>query len=186
MAGCELERILDRVWSNFSDAISSADSCWRLMCLATQGDDGMPHARMVVLRGFDFTSQTLTCYTDPRTPKWSQLEENPRAEACFWDSTTKVQLRAQCDALLSSGDDFSNDCQAQVPTHLAGDYRALTIPGDILPEPEQGHPLGNEWHFGVIRLKIEMMDWLALSQEGHQRARFQREGDHWKSHWVQP
>ena len=141
---------------------------------------------MVVLRGADSETRELLVYTDPRTPKWSELLEQPHAELLFWNAREKRQLRCQCLVELHEGDALAARHQAQLPKHGAGDYAAERRPGTVIKNPEQGAELGSKWNFGVIALTVEEMDWLELRREGHRRAGFVREDDKWTMNWLQP
>lgn len=141
---------------------------------------------MVVLRGVDAESRQLLLFTDPRTPKWCELLENPVAEALFWNTEEKFQLRCQCSVELHKDDELAARYQAQVPVHMAGDYAAERKPGSVLEESSECAALGEEWSFGVVVLTVKEMDWLQLSREGHRRAGFHWESGEWAMNWMQP
>ena len=182
----EFTEIQSKIWQSLAEAVGSQDSAWRIFTLATMGAEQFPQARQVVLRGVNSEARQLHFFTDPRTPKWSQLLEHPRAEALFWNSNEKIQLRCRCRAQSHQNDELSECYRKQVPDHLAGDYAALSVPGTKIECPAAGQDLGKEWSFGVVVLTITAIDWLQLSREGHRRVRFRWQDEEWGAYWVQP
>lgn len=61
------------------------------MTLATASADGVPSARMVLLRGHD--ENGFTFYTDYRSRKGRELAENPRAALVFYWGELERQVR---------------------------------------------------------------------------------------------
>ncbi len=62
-------------------------------CLATAGADGRVHARYVLLK--DVTDQGFVFYTNLRSAKARQLEQNPHAALVFHWLTTNEQVRVE-------------------------------------------------------------------------------------------
>ena len=61
------------------------------MTLATASADGMPDARIVLLKGFD--TQGFTFFTNYNSAKGMQLLENPRASLVFFWKELERQIR---------------------------------------------------------------------------------------------
>src|SRR5215510_6892187 len=61
------------------------------MTLATAGRDGIPSARMVLLKGYD--ERGFVFFTNYESPKARDLGENPRAALLFWWGTLQRQIR---------------------------------------------------------------------------------------------
>jgi pyridoxamine 5'-phosphate oxidase len=79
------------------------------MALATADRAGNPSVRMVLLKGFDRAG--FVFYTNLGSPKACDLEENPKAELCFyWAPARQVRVRgavepvtrAEADAYFAS------------------------------------------------------------------------------------
>ena len=81
-------------------AVRSADHPFRLFTLATVGPDRYPHARTVVLRGFDPVERSVSFYTDCRSPKVRHMAGEPRVALLFYDPTARLQLRIPASARL--------------------------------------------------------------------------------------
>lgn len=76
-----------------ADATKSEPADPNAMAVATVDADGMPNARMVLLKGFD--ERGLVFYTNLDSAKGRELEANPKAALLFhWKSRTRqVRLR---------------------------------------------------------------------------------------------
>src|SRR5579871_3453770 len=61
------------------------------MTLATNSADGVPDARMVLMRGFD--DRGFVFYTNYRSAKARQLEQNPQAALVFYWAPLTRQIR---------------------------------------------------------------------------------------------
>lgn len=70
------------------------------MALATVGSDGHPHLRMVLLKAFD--TEGFVFFTNYRSPKSQQLQENPRAALVFFWKELERQVRIEGTALKTS------------------------------------------------------------------------------------
>jgi pyridoxamine 5'-phosphate oxidase len=63
------------------------------MTLATATPDGVPSARMVLLKGVD--ARGLVFYTDSRSRKGQELEQNPRAALVLYWAELERQVRVE-------------------------------------------------------------------------------------------
>ena len=76
----------------FSDAIAAKLDLPDAMTLATATPQGIPSARMVVLRGFD--ARGFCFYTDYESQKGKELAENPNAALVFYWRELDRQVRS--------------------------------------------------------------------------------------------
>ena len=76
----------------FADAIAAKLDLPDAMTLATATPDGIPSARMVVLRGFD--AKGFCFYTDYESQKGKELAENPNAALVFYWRELDRQVRS--------------------------------------------------------------------------------------------
>lgn len=76
----------------FADAIAAQLDLPDAMTLATATPDGIPSARMVVLRGFD--AKGFCFYTDYESQKGRELAENPNAALVFYWRELDRQVRS--------------------------------------------------------------------------------------------
>jgi pyridoxamine 5'-phosphate oxidase len=61
--------------------------------LATAGNDGIPHARVLLLKGVD--QGGFEFYTNYESAKGQELAENPQASMCFFWSEQERQVRVE-------------------------------------------------------------------------------------------
>ena len=76
----------------FADAIAAKIDLPDAMTLATATPNGIPSARMVVLRGFD--PRGFCFYTDYESQKGKELAENPNAALVFYWRELDRQVRS--------------------------------------------------------------------------------------------
>ncbi len=75
----------------FEQARSSNLSTPEAMCLATSDEDGIPDARMVLLK--EASAQGFVFFTNYQSPKADQLTHNPRATCVFYWEPLYRQIR---------------------------------------------------------------------------------------------
>ena len=73
------------------------------MALATVGPDGMPNARMVLMKGFD--ERGFVFYTNTDSIKGHELEASPKAALTFYWKTLQRQVRAHGTVAAVSKDE---------------------------------------------------------------------------------
>lgn len=170
----EFQRLNEQLWSELEQAVTDRQHGWRTPVLATGDADGLPDARTVVLRAADRASQTVKVFTDQRSPKVAQLQANPQAQLVFWCPNRQWQLRTRVTAHIDANSDQIAAIWARIrQTAAAGDYLTADAPGSLLSD--QG-PLSADQHaLCVLEFKIESLDWLMLSRQGHRRARLEHE-----------
>ena len=83
----------------FEEAQRSEPSDASAMTLATVDDDGLPDARMVLLKGFD--ERGFVFYTNTESAKGRELDRHPKAALVFhWKSLNRqVRLRGPVDVV---------------------------------------------------------------------------------------
>lgn len=175
------EEIRDQIWQQLGRASQDRHHEWRTPVLATVDHDGLVHARTVVLRRADTAGGLLCFYTDSRSPKVSQLREQPLAQLVFWSARLSWQLRVRARVdVLTHGPDVETLWQRVQQSPSAGDYLSVTAPGEPFAADEAtglaGEPVVS---FAVLRAKLLEMDWLELSRTGHRRARLSEQAWHW-------
>ena len=161
------------------------------MCLATAGGDGAPAARLVLLRGLD---SGLVFFTDYGSDKARELEANPRAAAVLhffvprhrqvraagrvMRTTTTESDRYWDGRPVGSRRSAVASHQSSVVASRADLERAVAAVG---PEP----PRPDRW--GGFRLVPETVE---LWEEGpdrlHDRIRYVRSGDRWRTERLSP
>ena len=182
-----LEGVLKALWANLEGCTRSPGHPWRTPVIATQAQD-RASARIVVLRSAARRNRTLEFHTDSRSPKITQLQQNPVVEWVFYDPTLQMQVRARATARIHSGDRIAANAWKRVPPASYLNYLANTPPGsDLSPrdaassQSQLSHPA-----FAVVLTKLDHLDWLWLHPKGHRRARFTWHLNRWVGEWIQP
>lgn len=179
-----LTALTARVWQGLARAAHDRHHDWRTPVLATQGLEGQPQARTVVLRQADVASWTLTVFTDARSPKCAELSAQPTAQLVFWSARLGWQLRVPVRAVvLESGAVVSEAWTRVRQSRAAADYLSADAPGSPLADGGSASAISSAsadaHHFAVLQFQAGVIDWLELHREGHRRARMTRAGDVW-------
>ncbi len=180
------ERLAARLWQELTRAPHDRHHDWRTPVLATQGlPPNGPQARTVVLRQADAASWTLRVYTDARSPKCAELAAQPLAQLSFWSKRLNWQLRVSARAAIEvEGESVQAAWEKMRASRAAADYLSPWPPGHIQSARECGEsnesnecdgapPAGSPQlhHLAILNFQVLAMDWLALGQDGHRRAR---------------
>lgn len=183
-----LDLILAKVWSDLSIPVGDSPNPFRLMQLATVDADGQPKVSTVVLRDVDKLTRSIFFYVDKRSAKYTEILAEPRIGIASIDPTGKLQLR--CEGLAEPLIEISLLAQhwEQARGRTQALFRHGHIPGEAIPLPStayETHRDGFE-NFAVVAVHLNKVEWLDLTQDIHQRARFIWQGEHWQAGWIAP
>jgi pyridoxamine 5'-phosphate oxidase len=166
------------------------------MALATATRDGAPSVRVVLLKGYD--ERGFVFFTDYRSRKGIELEENPRASLAFHWSELERQVRITGTTTRTSAEESASyfrtrpygsrlgawaSYQSRViasRAELERDLREVKkrFPSDDVPLPP---------HWGGYRLRPDEMEfWQGRENRLHDRIRYTRDGDRWKVERLSP
>lgn len=181
------QEIRQHIWKQLGQASQDKDHAWRtpvLATMATMGSDGAVNARTVVLREVDVAGQTLSIYTDRRSPKVSELLNDPNALFIFWSAQLSWQLRVRVTISIETATPRVEALWQRIQhSAAADDYLGSTAPGsprqaeqNACKDPQPEH------HFALLSAQVREIDWLELGRGGHRRARLL--ADSWQ--WLTP
>lgn len=174
--------IRQRIWMELQRATQDRHHEWRTPVLATVGTDGLPEARTVVVRHAHVKAESLTFYTDRRSPKVPEMLATPHACLVFWSKRLSWQLRVRAHVTAhTSGRPVDEAWERVRQSPAASDYLAAAAPGAALPAlPALQAPADEQHHLAVIVAEVTEMDWLELARTGHRRAGLTATGFEWR------
>ncbi|MFW5682363.1 MAG: pyridoxamine 5'-phosphate oxidase family protein [Phycisphaeraceae bacterium] len=180
--------------------VESSKHRYHTPVVATVDPEGMPTARVIVLRAVDAEQRSLVFHSDARAPKIEHLRQRPQIAWSFWSPDDKVQLRVAGRCMLHFDDELadrqwrestaaSKRCYlAPHPPSSEADEASPNLPEDVRGVvPSEDRVEAGRSNFAVVRTHVLRIDWLYLHHEGHRRARFT-----WTEHgahhttWLQP
>ncbi|HSE30913.1 MAG TPA: pyridoxamine 5'-phosphate oxidase [Pyrinomonadaceae bacterium] len=183
-----------RIW--FDDAVSSGMKLPEAMTLATATRDGRPSARVVLLKQVD--NDGFVFYTNYRSAKAQDLEENPQAALVFYWSQFDRQVRVEGSVHRTS----SEESQAYFKTRpresqigaWASPQSDVIINREVLDERfaelEQlysDRDIDCPEHWGGYRLRPTRIEfWKGRLGRLHDRIVYEKDGDKWKISRLAP
>jgi pyridoxamine 5'-phosphate oxidase len=165
------------------------------MALATAGNNGKPSARMVLLKGFDDSG--FVFYTNYRSRKAEELNENPHAAAIIYWAELERQVRIEGSvekiSALESDEYFSTRPEeSQVSAIVSPQSRVVPdraylygLKEAYLKLKVKEHSRPDHWGgYRICHNTIEF--WQGRPGRLHDRIRYSRSGNNWKIERLAP
>jgi pyridoxamine 5'-phosphate oxidase len=180
----------------FADAVSARVQEPNAMTLATASRDGVPSARIVLLKGVEAAG--FVFYTDYRSRKGAELTENPLAALTFLWKEIERQVRISGAVSRISAAESEAYFRTRPPGSRLGAWasqQSAVIPSRAELEerlrevslrfPDGDVPLPPHWGgFRVVPDEIEF--WQGRPDRLHDRLLYQREESGWKISRLSP
>jgi pyridoxamine 5'-phosphate oxidase len=190
----DLGETLAEAWRLIARGVADRRSPFHHPVVATNGLEGAPEARTVILRACDVPSRTLRFHTDARSAKAREIAADARVSMHFYDPGAKIQVRlsgaarlhrddAVADAAWAGSRVFSRQCYGIAP----GPGTGLDAGGNFtLPETTDAATAMGRANFTAVTVEATRLEWLYLAAAGHRRARFRWAQDAVTAEWLAP
>lgn len=158
---------------------------FRYFYLSTFGE--FPETRTVVSRGIS-NELKITFFTDSRTPKVEQIQDNAKVSALFYHPGKQLQIRLYGTAsLLTRRDEGYDAYHKQVMSNAdwTKDYTSVNVPG--APKKDEGTIIyGNTINLTVVKIQPIKLDIVLLGSKQHHRSKCKLVEDIWTETVVVP
>ncbi|MFT4022744.1 MAG: pyridoxamine 5'-phosphate oxidase [Flavihumibacter sp.] len=181
----------------WQEAVNSRIDEVNAMTLATASADGLPSARIVLLK--DFNQQGFVFYTNYNSFKGRQLLENPRACLVFFWKELERQVRITGvieKVSAAESDDYFNSRPEGSRIGAWVSPQSQVIPGREMLENEvksltaafSARPIQRPAHWGGYRVKPAIIEfWQGRSSRLHDRLQYSlTENGTWKIERLAP
>lgn len=155
---------------------------FRYVYLATVAD-GKPHQRTVVLRDV-VNEQHPIIYTDARSNKVKELQENPAVSLIMYNHKKLMQITLSGQMKMIERGDYYEDCWSRVQGKSQRDFITEKAPGTPIKNPDEVN-YGDDHHFMILELVPDQIEYLQLKRPHHIRAIF-KAADNWQGQFLNP
>lgn len=184
-------------WFDEARDIVARQRDFNAMCLATVGENGMPSARIVLLKGVDEAG--FVFYTNKNSRKSDELRANNAASLCFYWPETGKQVRVEgyvSETSDTESDDYFATRQRERQIGAWASYQSAPLASrtelkqryDEYADKFKGKDIPRPPHWGGWRLEpVRIEFWENGSHRLHNRELFTRtaKGD-WESILLNP
>ncbi len=180
----------------WEEAVASLIDEVNAMTLATATADGIPSARIVLLKSFDDTGFTL--FTNYNSAKGKMMEENPKAALVFFWKELERQIRIEGDVVKSApevSDAYFNSRPVGSRIGAWASPQSQVIPSRHILEDnvekyveqfKEGIPRPPYWGGYVVK-PVRMEFWQGRSNRLHDRILYTLQQDNtWKIERLAP
>lgn len=180
----------------FDEALAAGLHEPNAMIVATASPDGLPSARVVLLKGFD--DRGFVFYTNYEGRKGRELEENPRAALLFYWGELERQVRIEGTASRVSEEESDAyyagrprgsrlGALASEQSRVVGSREVLEGRIKNLEAEYEGRDVPRPAFWGGYRVEPEAMEfWQGRENRLHDRLVYRRGEVGWKMERLQP
>jgi len=180
-----LGAVLAECWHLLSDGVADPQHDFHTLAMATTHAGLGCTLRTVVLRKVNPEARELWFYTDLRSHKIGEIQDDPRVALLFHSLSDDTQVRVQAEAAIHHRDAVAEDAWQMLTPRRRRDYlvsgpRGLPwawatsgLPAELeARDPTEVESDAGRLNFAVVICHIRQIDWLLLTPYGHRRANF--------------
>ena len=179
--------ILEKIWLCLENGCNDRKSPYHTFAIATITKD-KPSNRTVVLRDCNKNEKSISFNTNYASTKITDIKKNSNVEGIFYDKVNKVQVRISGVACINNMNDVCISKWSQMSSQSKECYFQNIDPGMKIEKHDEvktTHETNLSNKFTVVTIKINNIDWLYLSSEGHRRVKFST-SNNFKGCWIAP
>lgn len=187
---------IDQFSTWWSEAINSKIDEVNAMTLSTATSNGVPSARIVLLKGF--TKEGFIFFTNYLSQKGTELAKNPRAALTFYwkELERQVRIEGTVEKLPETDSDVyfkSRPAESRIGA-WASPQSTVIASRDIIEESVQkfkeqfnGEVIPRPPHWGGYIVKpVKLEFWQGRSSRLHDRIQYTKEIEEWKTVRLAP
>ncbi len=175
-----MESLLATIFNELLKGSSIIKHPYRYFCLSSI-EGKKPQQRMVVFR--KITNNTISVYTDIRTPKVSQLLSNPNASVLLYDYKKMNQI--QLTGTIEVEKEYDASVWSSISPKAKKDYTTSLAPGSAIDTPEKVL-YEDKINFCILKFSFNEIDYLDINRPYHTRAKFKLTNNEWLGSYVIP
>lgn len=177
-------KFLDEAKRELINGHSKKRHPFRYFALATN-ENNKPRQRMVVLRK-TLSDLSLVIYTDKRTQKIKDIQNNSEFSALFYDPKKLLQIRVKGKAELLTDIEQIATYWHTIQQSSRKDYTTNIVPGTPIKNPDAVEYNLNENYFCPVKLIPSKIEYLRLKRPNHLRILFSKTDKDWSSEFLVP
>ncbi|KPM31531.1 Pyridoxamine 5'-phosphate oxidase [Croceitalea dokdonensis DOKDO 023] len=178
------ELILQQIKSELVNGSVKKGHPFRYFTLGTLNQD-KPSLRTVVLRK-TYPDLNLLFYTDKRSSKIQQIQNNAHVTALFYHPKKLLQIQIRAKAKVLDNPMEIRQHWNNVSPKAKKDYTTVLPPGIEIENPENVEYLEDDHHFCMVELIPLEIEYLRLQRPNHVRMLFNKNGDDWNGTFLNP
>lgn len=176
-----MNNLLKLIFEELENGLKKPKHPFRYVCLSTIKDNA-PVQRMVVLRKKE--KNTLTFYTDIRTPKVQQLKVNPNSSVLLYDNNKMLQI--QLLGKIEMVETYPSSIWDSISPKAKKDYTSSLAPGSLIASPIDVEYDKKNVNFCMLKFTFNKIDYLKISKPHHIRAKFSFTNSNWEGTYLVP
>ena len=177
--------IFEQLKNELVSGIKKRGHPFRYFSLATVDSFNQPQTRTVVLRNVNAELE-LFFFTDIRSHKVEQVQDNPNVSALFYHPEKQLQLRLNGRASLITDEAITEKFWKSVPEASKTEYSTSQGPGRTLAHPKQLTYLEDDHHFSVVKIVPTTIGYLRLQRPHHERVLYTKIEGQWVHEFLVP